>query len=104
MPEVNHSLEQRSNITGPTGCGKTYLACALGNKACREQFRVLYRRMPRLQHELEVARADGSYTRLFDKLARSNVLVLDDWGLSPLKPADHRDLLEILDDRRTVGF
>lgn len=86
-------------ITGPTGCGKTYLACALGNKACREQFRVIYRRMTRLQHELKIARADGTYARYLDKLARVHVLILDDWGLSPLSPVDHRDLLEILDDR-----
>lgn len=86
-------------ITGMTGTGKTYLACALGQQACRQGYRVLYRRAPRLLDELALARADGSYVRLLSKLARTDVLVIDDWGLTPLRDQDRRDLLEVLDDR-----
>jgi len=71
-------------ITGATGTGKTYLACALAQQACRKGHRTLYRRMPRLLHEVALARADGSYVRLLARLARADVLVLDDWGLTPL--------------------
>jgi len=86
-------------ITGPTGVGKTYLACALAQQACRQGRRALYLRLPRLCHDLEIARADGSYHKQLAKLARHDLLVLDDWGLAPLSPAGRRDLLEILDDR-----
>lgn len=86
-------------ITGPTGVGKTYLACALAQQACRQGRRALYLRLPRLCHDLEIARADGSYHKQLTKLARHDLLVLDDWGLAPLSPAGRRDLLEILDDR-----
>lgn len=86
-------------ITGATGVGKTYLACALAHQACRQGFRVLYRRAPRLFDELTLARADGSYPRLLARIARMDVLVLDDWGLAPLKDAERRDLLEIMEDR-----
>jgi DNA replication protein DnaC len=86
-------------ITGPTGVGKTYLACALGNQACRRGYRVLYRRTPRLVDELALARADGSLPRLLQRLARTDLLVLDDWGLARLRDQDRRDLLEVLEDR-----
>lgn len=86
-------------ITGPTGVGKTYLACALAQQACRQGWRALYLRLPRLCHDLEIARADGSYHKQLTRLARQDLLVLDDWGLAPLSPIGRRDLLEILDDR-----
>ncbi len=86
-------------ITGATGTGKTFLACALAHQACRTGSRVLYRRIPRLFEELTLAHADGSYIRLLTRLARADVLVLDDWGLAPLRDQDRRDLLEIFEDR-----
>lgn len=86
-------------ITGATGVGKTYLACALGQQACRQGFRALYRRVSRLFDELALAHADGSYTMLLARLARIDVLVLDDWGLASLKDSQRQDLLEVLEDR-----
>jgi DNA replication protein DnaC len=86
-------------ITGPTGTGKTFIACALAHHACRSGFRALYRRLPRLFEELTLAHADGGYSRLLARLARIDVLVLDDWGLAPLRDQDRRDLLEIFEDR-----
>ena len=86
-------------ITGATGIGKTYLACALAQQACRLGYRVVYRRVPRLLEELALAHADGSYTRLLARLARVDVLVLDDWGLAPLSDQERRDMLEVVEDR-----
>jgi len=86
-------------LTGPTGVGKTYIACALANKACREGYSARYLRLPRLLQELTIARADGRYTKLLGELARTDLLILDDWGLAPLNDEQRRDLLEILDDR-----
>ncbi len=86
-------------ITGSTGTGKTFIACALAHHACRSGFRALYRRLPRLFEELTLAHADGTYTRLLARLARIDVLVIDDWGLAPLRDQDRRDLLEIFEDR-----
>jgi len=86
-------------ITGPTGTGKTYLGCALGQNACRGGYSVLYRRVPRLIDELSVARADGSYGRLLARIGRTTVLILDDWGLTPLGDTARRDLLEVIEDR-----
>jgi DNA replication protein DnaC len=86
-------------VTGMTGTGKSYVACALAQQACRRGHRALYRRLPRLFEELTLAHADGSYLRLLARLARVDVLVLDDWGLSALRDQDRRDLLEILEDR-----
>lgn len=86
-------------ITGRTGVGKTYLACALGQMACRRGYRTMYRRLPRLLEELTVARADGSYPKLLARIERAQVLVIDDFGLTPLKDNHRRDLLEILEDR-----
>lgn len=91
--------KQNVILTGPTGCGKTYLACALANKACRDGHSVVYRRLPRLAQDLAVARGDGSYARLLARWAKTDVLVLDDWGLAPIAESERRDLLEILDDR-----
>jgi DNA replication protein DnaC len=86
-------------IIGPTGTGKTFLACALGQKACREGFNVIYRRAPRLFDEILQARGEGRHLKYLATLAKADVLVVDDWGLSPLDDVQRRDLLEIMDDR-----
>lgn len=86
-------------ITGATGTGKTYLACALAQQACRKGYRAIYRRASRLNEELTLAHADGTYSVLLARLARADVLVLDDWGLAPPKDQERRDLLEIAEDR-----
>ena len=86
-------------ITGATGVGKTYLACALGQHACRQGYRTLYRRLPRFFQELALARADGSYTTLLARLARVDVLILDDWGLAAVTDIQRQDLLEVMEDR-----
>jgi DNA replication protein DnaC len=86
-------------ITGATGVGKTYIACALTQQACRKGYRALYRRVPRIFDEILLARADGTYPRWLAKVARFDVLVLDDWGLVPLAENERRDLLEIMEDR-----
>lgn len=90
-------------IIGPTGSGKTYLACALANQACRLGFMTLYVRISKLLQDFQIAKADGSYAKLLAKLAKLNLLIIDDWGLTPLTPAERRDLLEILDDRYNRG-
>ena len=89
-------------ITGPTGAGKTYLACALANRACRMGLSAFYIRIPNLFQELAIARADGSYSKIMKKLLRAKVLVLDDFGLSPMSAQERRDLLEVVEDRH--GF
>ena len=94
---------QHCLITGPTGAGKSFLGCALAHKACREGFRALYYYVPKLFRELDLARADGSLPGLLKKLARVDLLVIDDWGLVPLKPDQYRLFLEILDDRQGSG-
>ena len=86
-------------IVGPTGVGKTYLACALGQAACRRGLSTRYFRMSRLMGDLALARADGSYVKLLTKLAKADLLLLDDWGLAPLADIERRDLLEVLEDR-----
>jgi len=86
-------------ITGPTGVGKSYLACAMGHKACLEGHSVLYLRLPRLFETLRLAKADGSYGKLMIAYAKTNLLILDDWGLTPLSDPQRRDLLELLEDR-----
>ena len=90
-------------ITGPCGVGKTWLACALGQKACRDGRTVLYRRLPRLFAELELAHGDGSFPRLFRQLVRANLLILDDWGPDRLTAPQRRDLMEIVEDRSGNG-
>ena len=86
-------------VVGPTGVGKSYLACALGQAACRAGLSTRYFRLGRLLGELALARADGSYAKLLAKLAKTELLILDDWGLAPLADVERRDLLEILEDR-----
>ena len=86
-------------VTGATGTGKSYLACALAHQACRKGFRTMYRRVPRLFDELRLAHADGSHERLLARIAKVDVLVLDDFGLAPLTEQGRHDLLEILEDR-----
>jgi hypothetical protein len=87
------------HLVGATGVGESFLACALAHQACRKGYRAGYRRASRLFHELTLARADGTYIRLLGKLARLDVLVIDDWGLAPVQDPERRDLLEILEDR-----
>jgi len=86
-------------LTGATGTGKTYVACALAQQACRKGYRAMYRRTSRLCDELVLARADGTYGRLLARIARVDVLVLDDFGLTPIREAERRDLYEIMEDR-----
>ncbi len=94
-------LVQHHNVivSGPTGTGKTFLACALATQAVRQGYTVRYVRVPRLFQELALARGDGSSPKLLAKLARTDLLVLDDWGLAPLTEVERRDVLEIVDDR-----
>jgi DNA replication protein DnaC len=94
-------VAERQNliITGPTGIGKTYLPCALGEKACRMGYRVLYTRAPRLFEDLYRARAEGTYPRALQRLSKMHVLVIDDLGCAPLEASDRRDLREVLEDR-----
>lgn len=86
-------------VTGATGTGKTYVACALAQQACRKGFRAMYRRAPRFFDELRLARADGSYPRLLLRIARVDVLVIDDFAVAPVADLERRDLLEVLEDR-----
>lgn len=99
--ETCNWIDERLNIliTGATGVGKTFLACALGQLACRRGYRVLYRRTPRFIDELTMARADGSLAKLYARLSRFNLLILDDWGPTKLGDQHRRDLLEVIDDR-----
>ena len=94
---------QNVTVTGPTGTGKTFLACALAHKACREGYRAVYFYGPKLFRELTMARADGSLAKLFKKVAKAQLLVVDDWGLAKLDEQHYRDFLEILDDRQGRG-
>ena len=84
---------------GPTGTGKSWLACALGHKACRDNRSVLYQRVPKLFGDLALARGDGRYPRVLRALGGVQLLILDDWGLKPLDPQARHDLLEILEER-----
>jgi DNA replication protein DnaC len=86
-------------ICGPTGVGKSWLAQALGHKACRDNRTVLYQRVPRLFADLAMARSDGRYPRILRALGRTELLILYDWGLEPLDAAARQDLLEILEER-----
>jgi DNA replication protein DnaC len=86
-------------ITGPTGVGKTYLACAFAHQACRKDFTAFYAQTTKLLHDLRIAKADGSYFKKLNRLAKTNLLILDDWGLDQSTVEEKRILLEILDDR-----
>ena len=86
-------------LSGPTGVGKTYIACALADQGCRGGMTAIYRRMPRLLNELHLARADGSYSKLLARFAKTDVLVVDDWGIAPLSDQERRDILEVFEDR-----
>jgi DNA replication protein DnaC len=86
-------------ISGPTGVGKTFLACALAQKACRQGYRAFYIRLPKLLYDLALAKADGSYPKIRKKLFKTQILVLDDFGLAPLSDPDRRELLEVIEDR-----
>jgi DNA replication protein DnaC len=90
-------------VVGPTGIGKSWLACALGHKACREGFSVLYKRASRLFSDLAQAHGEGRLPRLMGTLERIRLLIIDDWGPEPLNPGQRRDLLEIVDDRCDRG-
>jgi DNA replication protein DnaC len=90
-------------ITGPCGIGKTWLASALAQKACRHDHTVLYKRLPRLFAELELAHGDGRFPRLFRALVRADLLILDDWGPDRLNAGQRRDLMEIVEDRHGTG-
>lgn len=95
--------KQNVILTGKTGVGKSYLACALANKACRDGFTVAYRRSSRLFDELAQARVDGTYPLLLRRLAKTQVLVIDDFGLEVLGTAQRKELLEVLDDRHGIS-
>jgi DNA replication protein DnaC len=90
-------------ITGPTGVGKTYLACAFANKACRMGFSSLYIRLSRLFQDLSIARADGSYPSIIKKLVKAKVLIIDDLGLTPMSSPERRDLLEVVEERHGLS-
>lgn len=102
---MGHWLKENQNIliTGPTGVGKTYLSCALGNLGCRMYYSVRYYRLPRLFSEIAMSRGDGSYIRHLDGLRKIKVLILDDWGLAALTSQESRELLEIIEDRTHQG-
>ena len=97
-------IRERLNmiITGPTGVGKSYIGCALAHRACMEGYSALYFRAPRLFQELAVAKGDGRYAKLMNSIAKSDLIVIDDWGFAPLSEAEQRDFLEILDDRHGI--
>jgi DNA replication protein DnaC len=89
-------------LTGATGLGKTYLACALADRALRRGHTALYKRLPKLVFELALARADGSYLKALEKLAKVELLLLDDWGLATVEGQAANDLMDVIDDRAGV--
>ena len=95
-------MGQNLHITGPTGTGKSWLACAFGNAACRHGLTVRYERTRRLLEELRIARTDGSYKKAIRVLARLDLLILDDFGLKPMSQAERHDLLELIEDRQEL--
>lgn len=90
-------------IVGPTGVGKSYLACAIANSACRNGFSAMYKRASRLYLEVAIARADGSYPKLMNKLSKIKVLIVDDFCIAPMSDPERRDLLEVLEDRQSIS-
>jgi len=86
-------------ITGPTGAGKTFLACAFANKACRDGYRTFSIRAPKFYYQVALAKADGSYTKLMKKFLKTHLLLIDDFGLAPMSDSERRDLLEVIEDR-----
>lgn len=100
-----HWIARKQNlcITGPTGTGKTWLACALGHQACRQGYTVRYLRLPRFFEQLRIAHGDGSYTRLMNQMAKTQLLILDDWGIQPMTRPQRNDLMEVIEDRHGVS-
>ena len=90
-------------ISGPTGVGKTYLACAIAHSACRNSLAAIYKRAPRLYQEIAIARADGSYPKLMNKFVKVKVLVIDDFCITPMIDFERRDLLEVIEDRQGIS-
>lgn len=96
------NARQNVIITGPTGVGKTFIACALANAACRQAFTARYYRLPRLLQDMALARADGTYPKVLSRLAKTNLLILDEWGIASFNDMQGRDLLELVDDRHQL--
>jgi DNA replication protein DnaC len=86
-------------LTGPTGCGKTWLACAFGIQACRQGLSVRYLRLPALVEQLRIAHGDGSYARVMQQLLKTELLILDDWGMQKVTASQRQDLMEVIEDR-----
>ncbi len=89
-------------VSGPTGTGKTYICCAIGNSACRSEIKTMYVRLPRLLQEIRIARADGTYINILKRLSKIALLIIDDWGLAPFSDIEGRDFLEVMEDRYNI--